>query len=110
MSGILERVVHGSQVDAERQLDQPIGEPDVLRQKRSVEVGADQVAAAHALVAVAPVVPVPLEDAAERPLSLAEVRTAAVILEAGDHPGSRPQVGLDCTVTDQPGSLLAHRP
>ena len=47
----------------ERQGDQVVGEPGVLRQQRAVQVGADQVVAPHALEAVVAVV----AEAAERP-------------------------------------------
>ena len=55
---VLERSSSGSSSTSERQLDQPVGEPDVLRQQRPVQVGADHVAAAHALEAVLAVVAV----------------------------------------------------
>src|SRR3954468_21509538 len=56
---LLERVVgQWLELGVQGQLDQPVGEPRVLRQQRTVQIGADHVAAAHALVAVAVVVAV----------------------------------------------------
>ena len=49
----------GSSSISERQLDQAVGQPDVLGQQRAVEVGADHVARAHALEPVAPLLPWP---------------------------------------------------
>ena len=68
--GVLELVAgQRLQLDAERQLDQAVREPDVLRQQRAVQVGADHVAAVHALEAVAAVVAVAREHAARAALS-----------------------------------------
>ena len=50
----------------QRQRDQVVGQPGVLGQQRAVQVGADQVVAPDALEAVAAVVAVALDDAAER--------------------------------------------
>ena len=59
--GLLQRVVRERlELDAQRELDQPVRQPDVLGQQRPVQVGADHVAAVHALEAVAAVVAVPL--------------------------------------------------
>ena len=66
------------------QRDQHVREPRVLRQQRAVQVGADQAAAAHALGAVVAVVAEARHDAAQRLLAVAEVRAAAVVLEAGE--------------------------
>ena len=66
----------------DRERDQAVGEPGVLGQQRAVQVGADQVEAPDALVAVAAVVAVAVEDAAERLGARAEVGAPAVVLEA----------------------------
>src|SRR5436190_11363812 len=88
--------------------DQAVGKPGVLRQQRPVQVGADQVEPANALEAVAAVVPKPLEDAAERLGLGAEVRPAAVVLEAGQDLGPVAKVDLDRDVADQPRTRHAH--
>ena len=106
--GVLELVAgQRLELDAERQLDQAVGEPDVLRQQRAVQVGADHVAAVHALEAVAAVVAVAREHAAERLLAGPEVGAPAVVLEAGDHARPGAEVGLDRAVADQPRARLA---
>jgi hypothetical protein len=73
-----------------------------------VQVGADHVAATHALAAVAAVVAVAREHATQRPLGRAEIGTSAVVLEARDDARAVPKVGLDGAVADQPRSGLAH--
>src|SRR5450755_351960 len=57
VGGQLELVVErrGRLLEPERGADQPIREPGVLGQQRAMEVGADDVAGAHALQAVAAV-------------------------------------------------------
>ena len=72
-----------------------------------MQVGADHVAALHALEAVAPVVPVPAEHAAERALAGPQVGPAAVVLESRDHAGPGPEVRLDRAVADQARAGLA---
>src|SRR4051812_11828187 len=84
VGGVLEAVVElGERRGARSLRDEPVGEPRVLRQQRPVEVGADDRSAPHALVAGVAGVPVALEHPAERLLAGAEVRAAAVVLEAG---------------------------
>src|SRR5262245_19162162 len=83
-------------------------EPGVLRQQRAVQVGADQVVAAHALLAVAAVVAVPLDDAAVRPGAVTQVCAAAVVLEAGEQLRAGPEVDLDRDVANQARARLAH--
>ena len=99
------------QLDPERQLDQPVREPDVLRQQGAVQVGADHVAPVDALEAVAAVVAVARQDAAQRPLARAEVGAPAVVLEAGDHARAGAEIRLDGAVADQarPGSRTVRR-
>ena len=84
--------------------DQPVGEPGVLRQQRAVQVGADDRvrAAAHALEAVAPVVAVALEHAAERLLARPEVRAPAVVLEAGEHAARGPPSSRSTSIATLP--------
>src|SRR5215211_282305 len=55
---------HASGPPAERERDQMVGEPRVLREQRPVEVGPDQVLARHPLSPVLAVVPEPVKDAA----------------------------------------------
>ena len=54
-------------------------------------------------------VAVAAQDAAERPLAVAEVRAPAVVLEAGEHARAvdAGQLDLDRDVADQPRALLA---
>src|SRR3954451_1834687 len=70
-------------VPLESRRDQVIGEPGVLGQQRAVQVGADQIETLPPLPAVPVVVPVSVEDPAERVGRRAQVGAAAVILEAG---------------------------
>ena len=67
VSGVLEPVIEARPAarEPERGRDQPVGEPGVLGEQRTVQVGADHVAAADALVAAVPVVAVPLQDASQ---------------------------------------------
>ncbi len=88
MRQVLERVVEGRQrlLGTDRGGDQPVGEPGVLGQQRPVQVGADDVARPDALVAVAPVVAMALEDPAQRRRSRAQTGPAAVVLKARENP------------------------
>src|SRR4051794_36530495 len=84
--------------------DQPVGEPGVLGQQGTVEVGADDAALSHALDARGAGVAVALEHAPERLLARPKVRAAAVVLEAGEHPrlgGGTVEAYLDRDVADQ---------
>ncbi len=114
VGGVLERVVErlelgpGAVAALQRERDQVVGQPGVLRQQRAVQVGADQVVAAHALEAVAAVVAVALQHPAERLGAGAEVGAAAVVLEAGEDPRAAAEVDLDRDVADQPRARLAH--
>ena len=74
-----------------------------------MQVGADQVAAADALEAVASVVAVAPKDPAQRLGGVAEVGAAAVVLEAGDLDRAVAEVGLDRDVADQPRAGVADR-
>src|SRR4051812_17616502 len=108
--GVLERVVEGGEVtgcDPQGGGDQPVGQPGVLRQQGAVEVRAEDVAAAHALEAVAPVVAVTGEHAAQRGGVRGEVGPAGVVLEPREHPRAvEPgELGLDGDVADQPGAV-----
>src|SRR5215207_234941 len=87
---------------------QVIGKPGVLGQQRTVDVGAEQVGAVHALEAVAAVVAEALDHATERLGPGAEPGAAAVILKARDYPRPGPEVDLDRHVSDQSRALLAH--
>ena len=108
MRGVLELVAREPlELHAERELDEAVGEPHVLRQQRAVQVGADHVAAQDALEAVPVVVAVAAEHAAERVLVRSEVGAPAVVLEAGDHARPGAEVGLDRAVADQPLAGLA---
>src|SRR3954447_2632966 len=64
VEGLELRARPGSALDGEG--DQVVGEPRVLGEKGAMVVCADQVEALHALVAVAVVVPVPVENPAQR--------------------------------------------
>src|SRR5690554_5819765 len=81
--GVLERVVERAQraVEAERLLDEPVGEPRVLREERAVEVRPDDETLADALEPARPGVPVAAQDPPEGGDALAEVRAAPVVLE-----------------------------
>ena len=73
----------------QREGDQVVGQPGVLGQQRAVQVGADQVVAAHALEPVAAVVAEAVQHPAEGAGAVAEVGAAAVVLEAGDRRAAR---------------------
>src|SRR5437763_12485895 len=97
--GVLELVARqGLELGPECELDQAIREPRVLRQQRTVQVGADHVAAPDALEAVLAVVAEALDHAAEWLLVGAEVCAPAVILEAGDDARAVAELGLDRAV------------
>ena len=68
-----------------------------------MQVGADHVAVARALAPIVAVVAVAVQHPAERLCAGAQMRAAAVVLEAGEHAtlGAR-QVDLDRDVADQP--------
>src|SRR4051794_29504257 len=108
LEGVVERI---EAVETQRGGDEPVGEARVLRQQRAVQVGPDHVAAAHALEAVAAVVAVAAQHAAEWLLALAlsRVRPAAVVLESGQHPDGPVEVDLDGDVADQARTGLAYR-
>src|SRR5262245_54026194 len=93
---------------ADRERDQPVGEPGILRQEGPVQVGADQVEAPDSLESVAPVVTVTVQDPAERLRTRAEVRAPAVVLEPGQHPASLSEIHLDRDVADQPRAGFAY--
>ena len=65
-------------------------------------------AAAYALEAVAAVVAVALEHAAERLRAGPQVRAPAVVLEAREHPRAAAEVDLDRDVADQARAWVAH--
>src|SRR5207253_2695680 len=96
-------------LEAERGGDQPVGEPGVLRQQGTVEVGAEHVALSYPLVAAATIVSMAFEDAAKRLGAGSEDGAAAVILKSGQDPGrSRLELDLDGDVADQARSISAH--
>src|SRR2546425_5655222 len=66
--------------------EQPVGEPRVAGQQRSVEVGADRPAEPAALVTTLSVVAEPGHDAAQRLGAGVEDRPPGVVLEAGERP------------------------
>src|SRR5204863_19159 len=71
---LLEAVVGARlELDPECELDHAVGEPHVLGQQRSVQVRADDVSAVHTLGAVAAVVAVSLDHAAEWLLVVAQI-------------------------------------
>src|SRR3954454_17063191 len=107
---VLERVVERLEVvEAQGGGDEPVGETRVLRQQRAVQVGADDVAPAHALEAVAAVVAVAVQHAAQRLLALAEVGATAMVLESGQHRERPVEVQLDRDIADQARAGLADR-
>src|SRR5437763_3094483 len=108
--GVLHGVVERCELHAQRRLDQAVRQPHVLRQQRPVEVGADHVPAMYSLQPVAAVVAVAPQHPAERPLAVAEIGAAAVVLEPRDHPLAAAQVGLDRAVADQARPRLANGP
>src|SRR5690348_5462961 len=67
----------------ERLLEQPVGEPRVAREKRTVQIGAVRALVAAALEARLPVVPEPKDDPAERLGAVVQDGAARVVLEAG---------------------------
>src|SRR6202044_2443166 len=95
-------------VDVEGPCDQPIGEPSVLWQQRSVEICADCVTGASALETAVAVVTVTFEHPAQRGDVRAEIRTAAMVLKAREHTLFTVEVYLDRNVPDQPLAWLAH--
>src|SRR6478736_5344830 len=107
---VVERLEHGLRTrppgDPER--DQAVGEPGVLRQEGAVEVGADHVCLLDALAAVTAVVPMTVEDSAERLGFRAEVGATAVVLEPGEHPWALSEVDLDRDVADQSRPRITH--
>jgi len=109
----LERVVKRRQLRLrpvaarERELDQPVGEPRVLRQQRAVEVRPEHVHPPHALESVLAVVAVPADHAAERLGALPEIGAPAVVLEPSEEPRARAEVDLDRDVADQARARLA---
>src|SRR5439155_11714511 len=107
---VLHLVVQRLELQVQRELYQPVRQPDVLRQQRAVKVGSDHVSAVYSLEAVATVVAVAAQHTAERVLAGTEVGAAAVVLESGDHPRAAAEVRLDRAVADQPRALLAHGP
>src|SRR5689334_21968901 len=101
VSGVLELIVERCQLrpsavaPLEGGSDQAIRQPDVLRQQRTVQVGADQVVASRALEAVLAVVAEALEHATQRLSARSQVRPAAVVLEAGEDTRPLAEVDLD---------------
>src|SRR4051812_6825866 len=79
--GVLQSVVERGELHAERELDQTVGEPHVLGQERAVQVGADDVAAVHALEAVVAVVALSPQHPSERLLACARLRSPPVCVE-----------------------------
>src|SRR5205085_5451836 len=65
----------------ERLREQPVRQPWIAREQRSVQVRADGPADAAALVAAPAVVAEPVHDTSERRRSFVEVRAPRVILE-----------------------------
>src|SRR5438309_4789197 len=105
---LLHGVVERLELHAQRELDEPVRQPHVLRQEWPVEVRADHVPPVDALVPVAAVVAVAAEDTSERPLAVAQIGAPAVVLEPRDHALTLAQIGLDRAVADQAGTGLAH--
>src|SRR5664279_968283 len=97
---MLERVVNRGQVNApadlpfERDADQLIGEPWILGQDGTVEVGREDVVADGALGAVRAVVAGSGQDPAERPRPGPEFGQARVVLEADNDFGLVPKAHL----------------
>src|ERR1700728_4418831 len=75
--------------DSQSRRDQPVREPHVLGQQRTVQIGADHIAAARALEAALPVVAVPFQDPPQRLLAGAELRAPSVVLEAREYTRAR---------------------
>src|SRR6476469_9472431 len=115
VGGCLEPVVERRQLGlgavspGQSELDQAIGEPGVLGQERTVEVGTDHVRPPHPLQAIGAVVAVAPNHPAQGLGTVAQVRPPPVVLEAGQLPGPLAQVDLDLDVADQPRAWLAHR-
>jgi hypothetical protein len=101
------RARRGAAPDRER--DQAVGEPGVLRQQGPVKVGADQIAPFDALAAVGAVVAVTVQDAAEGLRPGPEVCAPAVVLEARQHLPALTDVDLDRHVSDQARPGVANR-
>ncbi len=81
--------------------EQPVGEPGIARQERPVEIGADDAPGAAALEAAFAVVAEAREHPSERLGTGVEVRTAGMVLEAGDRPPlSGLELALDQDVAD----------
>ena len=111
--GALEVVLERRQrlVEPQRRRDQPVGEPRVLGQQRAVEVGADDVAAQHALEARGARVAVALAargPAAAPPGPGACARRGSRTPPARALRASPGRRDLDGDVADQPRAVLAH--
>src|ERR1700730_6645118 len=85
----LERVIQRRQIawiEPQGASDQPVGEPGVLRQQGSMQVGADRVAVHRSLQTAVPVIAIALQNSPERPSARAEMGAPAVVLKAGQQP------------------------
>jgi hypothetical protein len=88
---------------------EPVGEPGVAREERSVEVRPDRTADAAAFEAALAVVPETRDDAAEGLSAWIEHRAPGVVLEAGQEPAlAGLELALEEHVADHP-ALAGHR-
>ena len=82
--------------------EQPVGEPRVTWQQRTVEIRADRATDAAPLEAGLAIVSEPVENAAERGRARVEHRSSAVVLEARDRPPLAVELALEEHVADHP--------
>src|SRR5712691_2701784 len=87
----------------ERLRKQPVCEPWIARQERSMEIGADRTTETAAFVPAFAVVPEAGNDAPDRLGARIEPRAARVILEAGERlPVARLELAVEQNVADHP--------